>query len=135
MARPLQVIAIDEEPIINYLSQKIVEFVGPQIVFVKFTDPFIGLDHIMQTVNNGQFSRTIVFLDLMMPVKNGWDVLDDIDKKNLPANTPLDIYILSVMMIKKEIALAVDHPFVRSFIDKPLTVAKVKAILEKTEVG
>lgn len=129
MALSLQIVAIDDEAIINFVSQKIVEMCGSRVHFKSFTRAEEALEYLKQTLQDHTYDRTLVLLDLIMPDKNGWELLNEIDKLNLPPDSPLYIYILSVMMIKSEIKRSLDHPFVREFVDKPLTAKKLSAIL------
>lgn len=68
-----------------------------------------------------------ILLDIELPVKDGWQVMEEL--KNDPVTRPIPVHIMSSMEAKKESLLkgAVD------FISKPVTMESMQLIFEKME--
>ena len=74
-----------------------------------------------------QFELQGILLDIQLPVKNGWEVIDEL-KKN-PKTRPIPVHIMSSFQLKKESLVkgAVD------FINKPVAFEQLNTIFEKIE--
>jgi CheY-like chemotaxis protein len=70
----------------------------------------------------------IILLDLYMPLFNGWEFLNKVSALHPHLAKPLNIYILSSSINPYDIAQALEYPFVKSFMFKPIT----RETLEKT---
>ncbi len=123
------ILAIDDDKFDNFLTSVVCKYTHTDAEFRSYTDSSEGLENLKLAITNGGYDRMILFLDLLMPGKNGWEILDLIDEINLPKETPLEIYILSVVFKKSLINQAVEHRFVRKFIEKPITIEKMKEII------
>jgi CheY-like chemotaxis protein len=68
-----------------------------------------------------------ILLDIQLPVKDGWQVMEEL--KNDPATRPIPVHIISSLEAKKESLMkgAVD------FVSKPVTMESMQHIFEKLE--
>nr|WP_121270039.1 response regulator [Pedobacter schmidteae] len=68
-----------------------------------------------------------ILLDIQLPVKDGWQVMEEL--KSNPATRPIPVHIMSSLEVKKESLLkgAVD------FINKPVALEHMRQIFEKLE--
>lgn len=73
------------------------------------------------------FNPQAILLDIQLPVKDGWQVMEEL--KQDPKTRAIPVHIMSSLEVKKESLLkgAVD------FIEKPYALAHMKAIFEKLE--
>lgn len=74
-----------------------------------------------------RYSPLAILLDIQLPVKDGWQVMDEL--KSDPNTRPIPVHIMSSMQVKKESLLkgAVD------FINKPFAFEQMKQVFEKLE--
>lgn len=74
-----------------------------------------------------QYKPTGILLDIQLPVKNGWQVMDDL--KNDPQTRHIPVHIMSSHQVKKESLLkgAVD------FINKPVAFEQMQEVFKKIE--
>jgi signal transduction histidine kinase/DNA-binding response OmpR family regulator/CHASE3 domain sensor protein len=74
-----------------------------------------------------QYQLLGILLDIQLPVKNGWEVIDEL-KKN-PKTRPVPVHIMSSFQLKKESLVkgAID------FINKPVAFEQLNTIFEKIE--
>lgn len=70
-----------------------------------------------------------IFLDINMPVLDGWGFLDLFDEiGNIPGKNP-KVFMLSSSIDESDSNRAKSNPHVTSFISKPLNASKVNEIL------
>ncbi len=63
----------------------------------------------------------IIFLDINMPVMNGWEFLAEFEKNYIPLFKDIKISILSSSVDPNDELMASEHPMIIGFITKPLT--------------
>lgn len=68
---------------------------------------------------NGQLPE-LIFLDLNMPILDGWHFLDAIEQ--LEFKDRLEIHVISSSIDTREIEKAKAYPAVKSFVSKPVTL-------------
>ncbi|RZK82535.1 MAG: response regulator [Pedobacter sp.] len=73
------------------------------------------------------FMPTAILLDIQLPVKDGWQVMEEL--KSNPVTKPIPVHIMSSLEVKKESLLkgAVD------FINKPFAIEHMQQIFQKLE--
>ncbi|MEX8548695.1 MAG: response regulator [Mucilaginibacter sp.] len=74
-----------------------------------------------------QYKPDAILLDIQLPVKDGWEVMEEL--KNDPSTRHIPVHIMSSLAVKKESLLkgAVD------FINKPMAIEQMKQLFEKLE--
>lgn len=74
-----------------------------------------------------QYKPLAILLDIQLPVKDGWQVMESL--KSNPATRPIPVHIMSSLEVKKESLLkgAVD------FINKPVALEHMQQIFQKLE--
>ena len=95
----------------------------------NFTDPLLGLEHLVSSLERDS-SKTILFLDINMPVLTGWEVLNKLKEREQKILEPLTVYILSSSIDPQDMNLATTYSMVEGFISKPLTTHKDKILAE-----
>ena len=116
---------IDDDPIFVRVVRKMMEmaaFCEDVRVFPNGQEALNGLRDIPATE-----CPNVIFLDLNMPVLNGWGFLEAFETLDLPASTLL--YVVSSSIDPEEKAKAKSYAFVEDFKEKPLTLATIKDIL------
>ena len=105
---------VDDQPISNFITKKLLELEGINENVRDFTDPQEALSLVVDEED------ALVFLDLNMPVMNGWDFLDAIKTRN----SKLRIIILtsSTSMVDQE--KAKEYPCVIKYMVKPMNKQK-----------
>ena len=127
-ARYESVLLIDDNDIDNFINQRIItSFYFANRVIVK-TSAIGALDFIKQ---NKESLPDIIFLDLNMPIMDGFGFLDEFDKMvkaDLITAGKCKIIVLSSSMSPDDINRASVNPYVHKYINKPLTESYLEAI-------
>ncbi|MGJ1446616.1 response regulator [Sphingobacterium spiritivorum] len=74
-----------------------------------------------------KYKPLAILLDIQLPVKDGWQVMDEL--KNNPATRPIPVHMMSSLKMKKESLLkgAID------FINKPIAMEQIGGMFRKIE--
>lgn len=73
----MTVMLVDDKDISNFIMRKFIEIRRPDANIKEFTDPKSALESIPSV------SPDIIFLDLNMPVMNGWQFLEEMKRSSL----------------------------------------------------
>ena len=116
-----RVCLIDDDHIFVYGAKRLMRefnFFEDLAVFSNGQD---ALDHIEAQTDSPDTLPSVIFLDLNMPVMNGWEFLEAF--LNLPGITAhgIAIYIMSSSVDPRDLEKIQAHPYVKDYILKPLT--------------
>ena len=73
----MTVMLVDDKDISNFIMRKFIEVRQPDTIIHEFTDPEKALASI------SSISPDIIFLDLNMPIMNGWQFLENMRNASL----------------------------------------------------
>jgi response regulator RpfG family c-di-GMP phosphodiesterase len=125
---PMQFLIIDDDQTNNFLSKMTIKKSFGEAEIIEFTDPEVALEYIgTQFVKEPHTRKTILFLDINMPILTGWEFLEKFETFAETIKMQFDIYILSSSIDHSDIQLAEQNSLVIDFIEKPLS----KTILGK----
>ncbi|TDQ29074.1 response regulator [Zeaxanthinibacter enoshimensis] len=120
-----ETLIIDDDKVICYLHKRIcgkASLPNP----TTFSEPCVALDYISQ--RNSEDFFFLVFLDINMPGKSGWDVLQELEALSLTSKTYIVLVTSSIDKLDKD--KAKNYPLVQEFVSKPLTETKAAELLE-----
>ncbi|HCQ13089.1 response regulator [Flavobacterium sp.] len=79
--------------------------------------------------NNIVSEPQLIFLDLNMPIMNGWEFLDIFSKSDYYTIFPeVKVIVLSSTIDPRDIEKAKQYPMVLNFLSKPITIEMLKSI-------
>ena len=119
----LKFITVDDNAISNLLSQYIIEDVLPNAEVKTFTKAEEALKYISTAYAsaNGVEVDTLLFLDINMPIMNGWQFLEAYDLLDEHIKNSIEIHMLSSSIDHRDIDYAAKNKYAVSFLGKPLT--------------
>jgi CheY-like chemotaxis protein len=120
---------IDDDNIFTLVAKKIVNLVGFSENTLLLKNGREALDYFKEEDSKGNTFPEIIFLDLNMPLMGGFDFLKDLEKLKGSANTK--VFIFSSSIDPDDQKKAKEFAVVDQFVEKPLTVDKLKMISEK----
>jgi PAS domain S-box-containing protein len=113
---------IDDDVINNLLNERLLKKHFPSIVCKTFSDAENAFKELSSKVDG---LPDAIFLDINMPVMNGWDFLDNMLSKKL---NPM-VYMLTSSIDPKDQEKAMAYSVVKDFISKPLKEERLRKII------
>jgi CheY-like chemotaxis protein len=87
------------------------------------------VDYLTSIANNVEIFPHIILVDINMPVLNGWEFLEVYEKLNIQRQKVF-LYMLSSSVYEYDIEKAKGFKSVDGFISKPLTIERLKELLQ-----
>lgn len=122
-------IVIDDDRINNTICRKIILSVAPDADIQTFFDPNAGLVYIQSAYGTYDAKNVILLLDINMPTLFGWEVLEEFKSFSEVVRQHFKIFMLSSSVNPQDKERAAVNPLVSGYIEKPLTLLKVQALL------
>jgi CheY-like chemotaxis protein len=115
------VLLVDDNDTDNFISKRIIEITKfAKRVEVKSSGKG-ALDYLKEHQNNSENIPNIIFLDINMPIVDGFVFLYEFEKFNELVRSKCKVIILSSSDNKRDIDKIVNNNHVIKFITKPLT--------------
>ena len=133
MKKKLQtVLLVDDNEADNFLHRLIIEEAGiAQRIVVKY-DGQQALDYLNTPPEEGGYpAPQLIFLDINMPRMNGWEFLQAYDLLPEERKGEVIVVMLTTSLHSDDSRRAVESPWVRDFLNKPLTEESLMKIMEK----
>ncbi|CAM1370341.1 conserved hypothetical protein [Tenacibaculum sediminilitoris] len=129
------ILLIDDEEINNYLNIKLIEKLKIDVHVEVALNGKLGLEYLTCSgkyhYNKCSPQPGLIFLDINMPLMNGWQFLDEYKNLNEDLKTQHVIAMLSASNNPDDINRANSKGDLVEFINKPLTVQKLEEIIYK----
>jgi len=112
------IILIDDQPIANFITRKLLEVAGFKDQVLDFTNPVEALKFIDER------QASLIFLDLNMPEMNGWEFLDALNHKEHQHK----IIILTSSTSEIDLQKSKEYSAVMKYVEKPLNKNKISEL-------
>jgi len=121
MARYKNILLVEDDPITIMVCDRIITMSAFADKVTSCENGKYALDHLLRIIENNEPIPEIIFLDINMPVMNGWDLLEEFEKIKDQFSTLPRIYILSSTVDPEDYKRAKSFDAVVDFISKPLS--------------
>ena len=125
------ILLIDDDNTTNYLSKIIIGDTGLVKNFHVALNGKRALDFISQRSRENDALPEIIFLDINMPIMDGWEFLEEYNKLSEPVKSASVIVMLSSSGNQQDRVRAAQNPLVREYTSKPLTFEFINELLMK----
>ena len=108
---------IDDNYIDNFVTRRILEssnFAENIVVQQSATEA-------IDAIRNGDIKPDVIFLDLRMPMMNGFEFLQEYDKLPSDGRSATKIFMLSSSLDPVDVKRSGQNKYITQFIHKPLT--------------
>ena len=113
-----KVLLVDDNPIDNFVSRKMVEKSGIANEIFTLTSAMEALDYLR--AHQPHQLPDVIFLDINMPIMSGFDFLEEFIKLDPAIQAHCRIFVLSSSTDSLDRERANQNPFVQKMITKPL---------------
>ncbi len=126
----IQICVIDDDPIYSFTTQVRFKNAGFEKSLIEFQNGESAFNELVPHFQLHNSRIDVIFLDINMPIWDGWDFLDELLKNNELPIPPIIMVSSSNNPDDKEKSL--NYPMVVAFEEKPLLPEKVIEILQRT---
>lgn len=125
-----KVCVIDDDDIYQYLLRK--ELKSTKIVnkILVFSDGAKAMEYLLKMKDHPEELPDVVFLDVNMPVMNGWQFLDEFIQLRPRLTKKIVVLIVSSSFDRQDIERAEKYSEVSDYIIKPVTRSRLVSVLE-----
>ena len=132
---PLHILIIDDDEINNFIAAKLIDKIPPKAKVSTCVNGQEGINFVRNKLNNQDEFPDIIFLDINMPLMNGWEFLEEYEQIKNDIKKKVTINMLSSSVYNDDITKAETYTTVNKFISKPLTVDKIKDLYDSLNIG
>jgi len=128
MSEKLNFIVIDDSKLDCFIAEKVIQNSGRSETVKSFMVATEALDYI--TSNSSSDTKTVVLVDIQMPVMNGFEFIEAYEEK-VPeeARNKYLVNLLSSSINETDMIRAKGYKSVNKFLNKPLTKDTLDVIL------
>ncbi len=130
MAKFQNVLLVEDDPITIMVCERIITMIDFAHHIKSLANGEDAINHIKTLITTDQDIPEIIFLDINMPIMNGWEFLENFEKIKDDMRSVPRIFILSSTVDPEDFKKAQAYSAVESFISKPLTKEHLQRITE-----
>lgn len=112
---------VDDSYIDNLINRKILDNSNFAESIIVIESPKEAFDYVRDLYQDGQELPEVIFLDLRMPIMNGFEFLKALASLPDLSTDKIKIYVLTSSLDPKDIRKVNENQMVSKFIGKPLT--------------
>lgn len=112
-----QLILVDDDPLVHFMIKKHLEIAQISIPMLSF---YNGLE-LFEFTSDKSSSKSLILLDLSMPIASGWDFLESFRKLSKVQKDCFRIYIISSSIDPNDLERVKEYDEVIDFLPKPIT--------------
>lgn len=124
-----KILLIDDDIITNFISSKAIKSINPNLEILIAQDGQKGIQKLEELLSSNDLLPAIIFLDINMPIMDGWEVLDTIINKNNSQLSNISIYLYTSSVYIEDRNRAAQYKIVKKIISKPFNADMIKEIL------
>ncbi|MBX2842135.1 MAG: response regulator [Flammeovirgaceae bacterium] len=130
--KSMRFLAIDDDDINNFICEQLINHNKKAKSFTSCNSGVHALDY-LESCNstNPEELPDIIFLDINLPLMNGWQFLDAYQEELRNLKKDIKIYMLTSAVYGENFEKAQKHPSVSGFIMKPLSCEKLKELTKQ----
>ncbi|MCY2686356.1 response regulator [Salinimicrobium sp. TH3] len=134
MAHPIELACIiDDDKIYVNLVKKIIEIKKLSQNLIIFKNGKEALDYFKATLESVNEDRlpNIIFLDLNMPIMDGWEFLSEFVKIKNNFNKKITLYVVSSSIDPRDLERAKSFNMVTDYLIKPIELKRFEKIFSR----
>ena len=129
--RSIKVMLLDDDEVNNFICSSIIQKSIPESRVISFLNGKQGLDYLESLLGKNDYNLPdLIFVDINMPVMNGWEFLDRYKKIANRFNKKIVLMMLTASMSDKDVKKAKTYEIVDDYLTKPLRQDELTKVRE-----
>ncbi len=121
------ILLVDDEEVSYYLIMQLIKRVGMTARIDSVTNGAQALSFINEHYLSHSSLPDLIFLDINMPVMDGFEFMNALHELNLPGKEKMEVIIVSSSMNPKDIMMA-KAMGVKEYVSKPITQEFIRSV-------
>jgi CheY-like chemotaxis protein len=126
--KKLHFIVIDDSKLDCFIAEKIIKNTGKSESIKSFLQAKDALQHISAAPTD-ETAHTIIFVDIQMPVMNGFEFVEAFEQLPAAITSHYTIYVISSSINENDLNRVHNFSSVKQFLNKPLTSNNLAVLL------
>lgn len=123
---------IDDDPMSSFMLKRLAELGELADIITIFNNARGALQYINEHKKDYAQLPDIIFLDIYMPVVNGWDFLTSFNGLKSELEKTIDIIIVSSSEHPRDIEQSQQFTEVKAYAVKPVSMEKLKELVDQS---
>ncbi|HAQ69801.1 MAG TPA: response regulator [Flavobacteriales bacterium] len=129
----MKVCVIDDDDIYQFLLKKELKHTNLVDKIQVFTDGQKAIDYFIENKKSIELLPDVIFLDINMPIMNGWQSLEQFKQIQPKIAKEITIYLVSSSFDDRDINRSKEYTEVTDYIIKPVKRSNLLSVLREIE--
>ncbi len=125
------VFIIDDDKIYRYATERYIQILNLANDVRAYSDGQEALNYIKQNSKNVDLLPDVIFLDINMPLMDGWDFVDEYLKIQSEMPKDIKLYMVSSSIDERDRVKALNINEVADYVVKPISEEKLKSLISR----
>lgn len=130
MNRPYTICVIDDDDIYQFTIKRTIQSTNLAKEILSFNDAEEALEYFGTLTEVTDSLPDILFVDINMPLMNGWEFLEAFQTIKYKFQKDIKIFMSSSSIDSRDMEKAQEYECVSDYLIKPMTIDKLKDILQ-----
>ena len=117
-----------------YLTRRIIASINCPCQINEFTDGELAISHLTSIGERTELLPDVIFLDLSMPVMDGWEFLKEYSELKPKLKKDIALFIVSSSISPQEVERSKGYRAVTDFLIKPVEKRKIIEIMDNVKL-
>ncbi len=120
---------VDDDQIYQFTASKTLQLTRSVSSIHSFSMAEDAISYLQEHASDPDHLPDYIFLDINMPVKDGWNFLEDFEKIFETLVKPMTIYMVSSSIDPRDVQRAENNPYIKEYVTKPITIDKLHQLI------
>lgn len=125
----LRILLIDDDRIYQFAARKTIEATGFADNILIYSNGEDAINYLKSNIKDETSLPDVIFLDVNMPIMNGWEFLEEYSHIKQGLIKPVIIYVVSSSVDEFDVSKSRQYDTVKGYIVKPVLREKFRQIL------
>jgi CheY-like chemotaxis protein len=125
------VCVIDDDDIYQFTISRLIKITQAAHKLLCFRNGREAINYFIEQINNPDKLPDVIFLDINMPIMDGWDFLQEYIPLKQKLSKKITLYMTSSSVDEKDIERVKNYSEVTDYVLKPITKEKVTELIAK----
>lgn len=124
------VAVIDDDEVFQLIVKKQIEIKDLASNILKFYNGEEAFTYLQENAQNKDNLPDLIMLDVNMPIKDGWEFLEDYRNLDQDVRRSISLYMVTSSVIQSDIDKAKQDENIVDFVSKPITNEKLEELFQ-----